>query len=281
MAQAFSEELLHVQTEDGLALAGAAIRPSGSTSPLAIVWIHGNTGSFHDLPYILVGRELARQGHPFVIGNTRGYGVTSEIWNLQDDQPVAGGSAWELLEEAPYDVSTWIDAAIAIGAEAVVLVGHSQGAAKAALYCAERHDTRVRGLVLASPDLHGHWSPELVAQAQQMVAQGQGAELLPALMGAPWYRLSAANVASRARLMATMYSAATGEPHISVVTCPTLAFFGTRDVGGESELLTIRNNARAAASITTQLLPGADHVYTDQEAEAALLIAEWIGKHVG
>jgi hypothetical protein len=99
-------------------------------------------------------------------------------------------------------------------------------------------------------------------------------------MGAAWYRLSAANVASRARVLSTIYDAKVGEPRISSVTCPTLAFFGTRDVGGESELSTIRNNARAAASVTTQQIPDADHVYTDHEVEAAHLIADWIGNKV-
>lgn len=279
MAQPYTEELLHVQTEDGLALAGAVIRPPSAARPVAIVWIHGNTGTFHDLPYILIGRELARQGYTFIIGNTRGFGITSEIWNIHTDQPVAGGSAWELLEEAPLDVQTWIKAAIATGTEAVVLVGHSQGAAKVALYAAEHEDILVKGLVLASPDLHGHWSPELVAQAEQMVADARGAELLPPLMGATWYRLSAANVASRARLLARLYESTTTKPRISTIPCPILAFFGTHDVGGERELRTIQTNARLATSVTTHLLPNADHVYTDHEVEAAQLIAEWIGMH--
>ena len=280
MSNSYSEALLHVQTEDGLALAGAAIRPSAPASPLAIVWIHGNTGTFHDEPYILAGREVARQGYTFIIGNTRGYGVTSEIWNVHTDQPVAGGSAWELLEEAPFDVQSWIKAAIDGGSEAVVLVGHSQGAAKVALYAAEREDKRVRGVALASPDLHGHWS-ELVAQAGQLVAEGRGAELLPPIMGAAWYRLSAANVASRARVLSTLYAAPSGEPRIAAITCPLLAFFGTNDIGGEGELQTIRANARLAAGVTTRLLSGADHVYTEHEVEAARLIVEWIRMSIG
>jgi hypothetical protein len=149
MADGYIEELLHIQTEDGLALAGAAIRPAEAAKPLAIVWIHGNTGSFHDAPYILVGRELARQGYTFVTGNTRGYGVTSEIWNIPGDEPVAGGSAWELLEEAPYDVGAWVDAAITGGQPASCWSGIARARPRS-------HCTAPNGRIRACMDWYWH-----------------------------------------------------------------------------------------------------------------------------
>ncbi len=110
-----------------------------------------------------------------------------------------------------------------------------------------------------------------------MVAEGRDSELLPPLMGAAWYRLSAANVASRARVLSTIYDSTTAKPRISIITCALLAFFGTRgDIGRASELDTIRRNADKAASVTTHLIPDADHVYTGHEAEIARLIAAWI-----
>jgi dienelactone hydrolase len=65
-------------------------------------------------------------------------------------------------------------------------------------------------------------------------------------------------------------------PAIAQIQCPVLAFFGTADVGGGAELETIRKNARNTARVDTQVLEGADHVYTDREREAAMLIAKWI-----
>lgn len=246
--------------------------PDRDTSGVAIVWIHGNTGVFHEHAYVLVARELAARGHAVVLGNTRGHGITNSIWNVADDREVAGGSAWELLEEAPNDVAAWVDEAAQLGGGGVVVLGHSQGAAKVVLYAAERPDERVRGVVLASPDLHGHWS-EVVAEAERLAAAGRGDELLPPLMDAPWYRLTAANVVSRVRVVGRVYAP---DGPISSVTAPLLAFFGGRDIGGEAELEAIRANATRAATVETARLIAGDHVYTDAEVEAAELIAHWI-----
>src|SRR5687767_10789409 len=137
------ERLLNVETEDGLALDGALVAPDGEAKSLAVVWIHGNTSEFHAYPYVLVARALAARGWPVVLADTRGHGVVSELWNVREDRPVAGGSAWERLEEAPLDVAAWVEAATPFAAEGVVVAGHSQGAAKAVLYAAERADERL------------------------------------------------------------------------------------------------------------------------------------------
>jgi pimeloyl-ACP methyl ester carboxylesterase len=265
------ERLLHVETEDGVALAGAVVAPDSETSRAAIVWIHGNTGSFHDHPYVVVARELAARGYAVVLGNTRGHGVANSLWNVREDREIAGGSAWEQLEEAPRDVAAWVDEAARLGAGGVVVVGHSHGATKAVLHAAERADERVGGVVLASPDLHGHWS-NVVREAEQLVSAGRSEELLPPLMGAPWYRLTAANVVSRVRVAGRAYAP---DGPIASIRSPLLAFFAARDVGGEAELETIRGGA-AQAEVQTAMLSGGDHVYTDAEAEAAELIARWI-----
>jgi pimeloyl-ACP methyl ester carboxylesterase len=269
------ERLLHVETEDGLALAGALVAPDADARDTAVVWIHGNTGMFHDYPYVLVARVLAAQGYPVVLGNTRGFAVATELWNVRDDRPVAGGSAWELLEEASLDVAAWVDATVSEDADGVVVVGHSQGAAKATLYASERPDERLRAIVLASPDLHGHWW-DVADEAERLVADGRADELLPPLMGAPWYRLSAANVVSRTRVLRTLYASEEGEPVLASVHAPLLAFFAAADVGAADELETIRRNTSGAPAVETALLSGGDHVYTDVEAETADLIAAWI-----
>ncbi len=93
-------------------------------------------------------------------------------------------------------------------------------------------------------------------------------------MGAHWYRLSAGNVVSRATVQAQTYTADPAGPSIARLRLPLLVFYGDRDVGGEVELATIRAAARAAR-VTTHLITGADHVYTDREEEAAALIAGW------
>jgi len=271
------EELVFTHSEDGLGLAGALMQPASAVpSSLAVVWIHGNTGAFYDWPYVILGRALVTHGYTFVTGNTRGHNISATLWRLPEDIPTAGGSAWEQLEDAPYDIAAWVDFTVTQGYRRVVLVGHSQGAAKVIAYQAQRGDERVAGVVAASPDLHGHWSPDLIVAAERLVAEGRGTELLLPMRDTPWYQLSAQNVVSRARNLAHIYQADQDTPAIAHLQCPLLAFFGSADVGGTAELAIIRQNARHAAQVETRLIEGADHVYTGHEHEVATLIANWI-----
>jgi pimeloyl-ACP methyl ester carboxylesterase len=277
MSQPYSEELLYTQSEDGLILAGLAIRPVElPPHPVSIVWIHGNTGTFYDYPYIVIGRALARRGYIFLSGNTRGHDISATLWRMPEDTPVGGGSAWEQLEEAPRDLAAWVEVGASLVQNGAILVGHSLGAVKVVQYQAERQDPGVVGMILASPDVHGHWPPDSVETAKRLVAEGRGMEVLPAQPYAPWYRLSAQNVVSRANVYARTLVADRGTPTVAMIRCPMLVFFGTRDVGGEAELETIRRNAAGASRIDTHLIREADHAYTGHEEEVVSLIAGWI-----
>jgi pimeloyl-ACP methyl ester carboxylesterase len=272
----YTEYLLHTDTADGLALGGAIIKPADQPARSAVVWIHGNTSHFYSYPYVLIGRALAELGILFLAGDTRGAEVAASFWSVKENRAVAGGSAWERYEDSPYDIAAWIDQAAAQGFESVILAGHSQGAAKVTYYLAQRPDVRVAGLVLASPDLYGHWI-QLLDTAHAMIADGRGDDLLPPLFDAPWYRLTARNVVSRAEVLTHAYTSDRGAPSIAEVRVPVLALFGDAgDVGGEPELATLRAQAKHAHRIDTRMVPGGDHVYTDREGEVAGIIAAWV-----
>jgi alpha-beta hydrolase superfamily lysophospholipase len=286
VARTYSEELVYTSSEDGLLLEGAVMRPAGvPLQPVGVVWIHGNAARFYDYPYIAIGRALAASGYAFVSGNTRGHDISAFVWRAAGgrptpwrspgDMPTGGGSAWERLDEAPRDLAAWVEVAAGPGSGGVVLAGHSSGAQKVVLYQAERQDPRVRGLVLASPDLRGFWPPGVLEEARRLVAEGRGMDALPAQPYAPWYLQGAQSVMSRAAVLAHLLVAETGEPAIASIRCPVLAFFGTREHGGAGELDTVRRQARAASRVDTHLVGDADHVYTGHEPEVAGVIARW------
>lgn len=88
------EELVYTQSEDGLLLAGIRITPAHTLStPITVLWIHGNTGTFYDWPYVAIGRALVEHGYIFLSCNTRGHDITATLYRLPEDIPVAGGSA--------------------------------------------------------------------------------------------------------------------------------------------------------------------------------------------
>jgi len=275
--KSYTEELAFVDRADGLGLEGAIVRPNGGvTKPVAVIWIHGNTSRFYDRPYIQIGREMAALGYTFITSNTHGHDVTSVIWG-PDGDATPGGACWERFDEIPMDVAAWVDMAVQEGFEGVVLVGHSFGANKVVYYQAEQQDSRVLGVVAASGDVKWKATPDRVALAEEMEAEGKGGEVLPELE-VPWYRMSARTFLGRARIAQHVFDSETETPHISKLSCPVLAFYGSEEewCGTVNDLDTIRNNASAAPRVDTTIIEGADHVYWGKAGEAARLIGDWV-----
>lgn len=272
------EQICFVESEDGLGLTGLLLTAEAPSPPLGILWVHGNTGSFADWPYIQIGRAVAAGGVPFLSADTRGHHISASLYT-RGGREVAGGSAWEQLEDAPLDLAPWVEELLRYGCARVVVAGHSQGAAKVVAYAAERGGPHLAGIVLASPSLRGHWPSELVAEAARLVAAGEPDALLPPIQGAVWYRLSAGNLLSRERMLARTYLAATGDPLLRAVACPILAFFGMGgDVGGAEDLALIAANAQRAPRVDAFLIPNANHVYSDQEHVVAEHLLRWVGQ---
>jgi pimeloyl-ACP methyl ester carboxylesterase len=273
----YTEELAYVERQDGLGLEGAVIHPIGiETKPVAIMWIHGNTSRFYDLPYIEIGREMAALGYTFITSNTHGHDIVSPMWG-REGELTPGGACWERFDETPMDLAPWIDLAIEGGAKGVVLVGHSFGANKVVYYQAAQQDPRVLGVACASGDVKWKADPDRLALAEQMEAEGHTGEVLPYLEAA-WYQMSARTFLSRARIAQHIFSSDTQTPYIAHVHCPVLAFYGTNEewCGTADDLEMIRRNATNAQSVDTHLIEGADHVYWGQAANTARLIAEWV-----
>lgn len=276
---AYQEALVYTQSEDGLLLTGIHIVPAQHIPPVTgIVWIHGNTGTFYDWPYVAIGRALAEHGYRFLSGNTRGHDIATTLYRLPQDIPVAGGSAWECLEDAPADVSAWVEVAMRSGVERVVLIGHSQGATKVVTYQGQRADQRIAGVILVSPEQYGHWAAVLDV-AQQHVMADHPVALLTVFPEEPWYQLSAQNIVSREKMLARAYTAAKDAPYLATIACPILAVYGTAgDVGGSAELEVLRHTIQQSQRMDTHLIEGADHVYTGYEEALARVIADWIAR---
>ncbi len=273
----YTEELAFVDREDGVGLEGAIIRPSrGTAKPVAIIWIHGNTSRFYDLPYMQIGREMAALGYTFITSNTHGQNACSTILE-PGDEANAGSVCRERFEEIPLDLNAWIDMAIEEGFKAVVLVGHSFGANKVLYYQAERQDPRVLGVVSASGDIKWKAAPDQLALAEEMEAEGKADEVLPQL-DAPWYRMSARTFLGRARIAQHVFDSRAETPYIAKITSPILAFYGSEEdwCGTAGDLDLISRNARAAERVDTLTMEGADHVYWGKASVAARLIGDWV-----
>ena len=269
------EELVHTYTEDGILLEGVRYGPA--SADINIVYTHGVTSTVFRQTHVRVGRALELSGYTIVAGNNRGAGVATAL--LQRSGPrVLGGSWFERLEDATKDIAAWIEVAASGSASRIVLLGHSLGAIKAMLYASEIHDPRLAGVVLASLPLRGAsrpLDPGLLARAKRAVDEGRPEDLIDDL-GAPgltFGRLSAASLLSRAAI---------GEraQRLRNIPYPVLGIYGTEevDVGGQAELDQLAT--LLPGRFNGAMIAGADHMYAGHEAEAAELIAGWIGSQV-
>lgn len=283
----YAEELIHVEAADGTELGGALIRPAGRPpQPAAVVWIHGSGVRFYSPPFVDIGRELARRGYLFVTGNTRGHDIGIAM-RTTAGKLTLGGAGWERVEDAPLDIAAWADLAAARGAGDVVLVGHSYGAAKVALYQAQRPHGHVVGVGIASSRTvlqPGRPLEEpLVTLAAQLVDEGRGEELLPwgSVPGGGYLlpTLSAQTYLSRARTHTALYGDATHPSALAQLRCPVFACIGSADGPDPAGWLdAIRRGASSAAPLDTWLIEGAGHGYRGHEVAAATPIASWLDR---
>jgi dienelactone hydrolase len=281
MAKAYTEELVFIETEDGLPHEGLVIRPTDRESlPVPLLWIHGLTGKFYSRTIVQIGRELAARGHTFVTGNNRGHDFGYPYRPSPDTAPRLYGGGWELISEAPHDIAAWFGFTVGLGFRGVALLGHSLGARKVAQYQAERQDARVIGLAVASPPMANFRPrPELLAQAEALIAAGRGQDLLPwGISPAGAGTSSAATFHDRAQQPWDLFGLEDTNPPIARVRCPLLAFYGTDEawVGGAQELEVIKQHATGAASLQTHLFAGADHSYTGQHVAVGAVLADWL-----
>ena len=170
----------------------------------------------------------------------------------------------------------------------MVLVGHSAGWASVARYQADSSDKRVAGLVFASGEivgnLQGTADPNWVRQARKLVDEGDGEDLLRIPNRSIPSFISAAtelDTIHRPREYADFFGTQTPNPPILRVSCPLLAFFGTKDdIGDDKGLLLLKSSvqrlSKGPRSVRTTTITGGNHEYVGEEAQVAQKIAQWV-----
>ncbi len=289
----FPEQLVYVRSADDVVNGGVLFTsPSSPSRSLAIIWVHGWGANFYTPSYVGIGRALAERGFPTISINTRMHDLANvEKYTLQGKR-VRGGGYWGVTSEDARDIAAWIDYAHGLGYSRIVLVGHSAGWFSVARYAAETQDGRIAGLVFASPavgNLSQPDDPQLLAQAKKLVNDGEGEELLrlphrssPSFIGAATYL----DIANTPRQYEDFFGTQTPDAGITRVTCPVLAFFGSKDdIGGEKDLAlltsSVRRLAHGPAKVDTAMIANGNHEYVGQEAQVAQVIAQWIETNLG
>ena len=85
--------------------------------------------------------------------------------------------------------------------------------------------------------------------------------------------------------MLDIFGVSSTDAAIASITCPLLAFFGTRDdVGGDADLAVVKATSRrletGPSRITTATIARGDHMYAGEEAQVAQVIVDWLDRVV-
>jgi pimeloyl-ACP methyl ester carboxylesterase len=286
----FPEELVYVRSSDDVVNGGAMFRPPKEVArPIAIIWMHGWGVNFYSPTYVNIARSLAERGFATVTVNTRMHDIGT-IEAQRFGKRIRGGGYWGVPSDEMKDIAAWMDFAEHQGFSKIVLVGHSAGWATVRSYAAGARDSRVMGLVLASGQARAgsnSTTPELLAQANRLVADGRGEDLLrlpsrsfPSFVSAATYLDDASAPADMLDFFGEFN---TPNPGVTRIQCPILAFFGTResDVGSEADLKVLKSSVERQArhpAVTTAVVANADHMYTGEESQVAQIIATWAGQ---
>jgi pimeloyl-ACP methyl ester carboxylesterase len=282
------EELVYVRSSDDIIDGGAIFMPPNtSAKPIAIIWTHGWGVNFYSPTYVQTGRALAALGYTFISANTRMHDL-GNVAGWRGEKRIRGGGYWGVADEEVRDLAAWVDFAEERGFKKVILVGHSAGWAAVRSYQAEKQDSRVVGVVLASGSVRAETrptDPDQLAEAKRLMAAGE----TDALIRDP--KRSFPSYISAATFMAIANSPAeyrdffgvqkeTMNPGVSRIHCPLLALFGDRgDVGDASDLELLKSSIQRQSSgpsrVSTVMVQGADHMYTGEEAQVARAIANW------
>ena len=268
-------EICTFKTSDNERLHGALLTPPQSPADLALVFVHGVAMNFYLPPLFLFGQELAARGYHCFVINTRGHDWICRAGNLTR----FGGSAYENLDDCHADLDGALAFLAGRGYRRFVLVGHSLGAIKSIIYQGTRRRSDMAGIVSCSAPKQFYSERiarqpkfrELIEQAESMVSDGRGDDLMSVAVGA-----TPGIFCARTHL--DKYGKDDRNdcrPYAKSLGCPLLAIVG----GAEPKLFHEYAQeivANAGADATYEQVDGGNHFYNRHIAQIVKVIDQWL-----
>jgi pimeloyl-ACP methyl ester carboxylesterase len=262
-------DLIQVTTADGTRLDGALWRPAASPGTrLGILLVHGYAGNFYT-GWPRMAEALARQGYLTLALNMRDHDLTPQTSVFEDNRP---------------DIEAGVRLLADRGASRVILVGQSLGTNRVLFYQAETADRRVRGVVLmAGPGNLLEWNTRLfgpgralsvLAEAQRLIREGRGAELMLVDLGPLGKALYSANHVVSLRGPNTR-----SDPfqNIARIRVPILILHGTADrLADPAVAEQLKASAVAAPGAQLHMIPDAGHALTERVDDILPILGPWL-----
>src|SRR5450631_3796142 len=144
------EQIVFTKSNDDVLNAGVMFSAKKEVAKtIAVILVHGWGINFYSPTYVSIGRELAEQGYTCFAVNTRMHDI-GNVEGYKGDKRLRGSGYWGKGSDQTKDIAAWVDFVESNGFKKVILIGHSAGCAAVRVYQAEKQDSRVLGLILAS-----------------------------------------------------------------------------------------------------------------------------------
>jgi len=266
-------ELVSIET-DTVPLDGAWYVPDGDAVG-AVMLCHGNTMNFYTGAPRFLPPVLTELGFACLAFNRRGH----DILTIRNNKEHPVGAALQTTEEAFADneyAASWLKEK---GFDAPILIGHSNGGFLAVQHAARHPETPA--LVLLSAHAGGNRekraintgfqggkkTPELIAKAEKMIAEGRGDELM--LLPAWIFITTAKSYIDRQSLPDTVETA-------SQITCPVLYIRGDLERRDSYPAEDFAENCAGPCDV--EIVASCDHFYNDCEEVIINLVSSWLKK---
>lgn len=177
-----------IYADDGLELDSILFEPKKRNDKI-IIHLHGKEGHFLQNHFVTVmGYTYPLRGYSFLTFNNRGHDYIADMLKKASHgfEWTTRGPAYEIIEEAVYDINGVIDYVKNLGYKEIILQGHSLGPHKMAYYLANKPKHEIKKIIFATTaDIRyqlnssvPNWE-EYSGVAKQMVKDGKGDVLMP------------------------------------------------------------------------------------------------------
>ncbi|HEX4327114.1 MAG TPA: alpha/beta hydrolase [Burkholderiales bacterium] len=266
-------ELISIATPT-VPLDGVYYEPEGGAKAGGVLLFHGNTMNFYTGAPRFLPPVLTELGFACLAFNRRG----RDILSIFNSRAMVGGALQTAAEgiEDNRLAAQWFAGK---GYKDPVVIGHSNGGMLAVRHVADHPQTRA--MVLLSAHRGGKTAvedtssagmmaadrvEEFTERAEQMVAAGQGRELM--LMPGWWYAISAESYLDRKHNTPNVVELA---PRIK---CPTLYVRGDQEPMDRYPAEEFR--AAAGGPCQVEIVANCDHFYNKAEPAIQGLVAGWL-----
>lgn len=145
-------EFVEVITKNNIKLPGM-VTDNGNKK--CIIYVPGMTGNFFESEFIRnLAAKTSEKGYDFIFSHNQGSFQIMDYKYLREDgkwKSKTIGTAFEDFEECLNDIQAWIDYAISIGKEEIILIGHSKGCNKIVYYLSKNDNSKISKVILLSP----------------------------------------------------------------------------------------------------------------------------------